>query len=1258
MKRAPLAGLTFVIALVLLLVVFKAASTAAFPLSSQQNGEASARIHPDLLKALESAGPDERLQVIVEWGRDPLLAERAGEGNTDKIEQRRAVVTALQDSLTQVEALRQTIDSQVAAGQAAGARYFWISPVISLRAGPDAIWELAEQASVVEIRLDRQIMLEEPENGWVEAAIPEGLLPNLEMVNARLANEALGLDGTGVVVANLDTGVDWQHPALMTHYRGYNPNGPAMHFGNWHDSTNSGYLYPGDGNGHGTHTMGTMVGDDGSGARTGVAPGASWIAVKVFTNMGGTYESWLHDGFEWILAPEGDPALAPDVVNNSWGSVNGSDDTYLADILALQAAGIVPVFSVGNNGPGEGTVQSPASLPGVISTGALDEEGVVATFSARGPSFWDDIKPELAAPGVHVFSTFPGGGYAYGLGTSMASPHTAGTIALLLQARPELQPSEIAELLKDTAEPLGDEHPNNNTGWGLINAYAAGMAVTHSGEVSGTVHSGEIAIPNPTITFTLRSGSPQVTISGEEDGHYRLALVPGLYDATASAFGYNPEVVYAINIVEDELVEVDFDLLPAPSGVIEGTVTDLESGSPLSATISVPGTPVQAQTDPATGEYSFWLPAGSWTIEAEAEEHRLGNQTITVDAGHTYSIDFDLPAAPSILLIDSGPWYYGSQIRYFKDALHSLGYSYDLYSIKNIMDPSLPDDRPISPTLMAYDIVIWSAPGDSPGMIRSEVALRDYLAGGGKLLISGEDVAFWDAGGTLLGIPSYYLLYQTSVHFEDQPEETVLVGAAGSPLEGLEVQLNTPDSAQNSTHPDVVTISDPLLAQPALFGDDQNVTAVTAGVCTPYKSAWLGFGVENAGPSGVREEILQRLIDWFETPPVQYDLTLESEAGPLISPPGSVITWTLTLHNTGVQTDTVLLKFEGGPFPANITTALGDFSGSTEITLGGCDTLPITATFTISEALPRDLMGEYTFRATGQGDATGTVSATVTVKTPAPILVVDSQNWYNHLDTYTGALDQLDLTYDVFDAYNSSTVVPTSTLQSYPMVIWVTGYNWAWPLDETREDHLDAYLESGGRLLITSQDAIDVVGIDEFMTNRLGVEGASLTVDSEAVLPTGSSPYLDAEGVWDLDFPYNNWSDGLLPAPDAIPVLQDNQGYINGLFNEGNGFRTAFYALPLETLPLESMRYILGQSLLWISSMGNSRLEAPPAAAAGSEITVTLALQLAEAPAAEGYIASLPIPEGMSFVPDSNNGGWVYNQDHNALEYMGDMCPT
>ncbi|HNB54622.1 MAG TPA: S8 family serine peptidase, partial [Anaerolineales bacterium] len=278
-------------------------------------------VHPALAKALLTTPADEYLPVVIEWPRSPNLLQALRPG--DKLAQREQVIATLQnDTREKTASLMAFLQSQTSLQQAKTPRAFWISPIIILQARPALIQQLTQRTDISSLRLDEAMTLEPityTEMTDANFLQPDDMLWNLETVHVGLTEQALGLDGTGVVVANLDSGVDWMHPALMTHYRGYRPGGLSIHYGNWHVSTNEEYTYPGDGNGHGTHTMGTIVGDDGQGMRTGVAPGAKWIAVKMFTNNGVTYESWVHDAFEWIIAPEGDPALAPDVLNNSWG---------------------------------------------------------------------------------------------------------------------------------------------------------------------------------------------------------------------------------------------------------------------------------------------------------------------------------------------------------------------------------------------------------------------------------------------------------------------------------------------------------------------------------------------------------------------------------------------------------------------------------------------------------------------------------------------------------------------------------------------------------------------------------------------------------------------------------------------------------------------------------------------------------------------------------------------------------------------------
>jgi len=270
----------------------------------------------------------------------------------------------------------------------------------------------------------------------------ESMQPNLAAIHADDAWE-LEVMGEGIVVAGQDTGYDWTHPALKLHYRGWDGQ-RAKHDYNWHDSWDDSSV-PHDDDSHGTHTMGTVLGDDGGSNRTGVAPDARWIGCRNMRRGFGNPGSYA-ECMEFFLAPyphggdpftDGDVRFAPHVVNNSWGcpDIEGCFPATLEPAVeALRAAGIMMVVSVGNDGPTCGTATTPpANYDAVFSVGATNDNGRIVGFSSRGPV--DGlVKPDVTAPGDYVRSSVPGGGYGYAGGTSMAGPHVAGLVALLWSA--------------------------------------------------------------------------------------------------------------------------------------------------------------------------------------------------------------------------------------------------------------------------------------------------------------------------------------------------------------------------------------------------------------------------------------------------------------------------------------------------------------------------------------------------------------------------------------------------------------------------------------------------------------------------------------------------------------------------------------------------------------------------------------------------------------------------------------------------------
>jgi serine protease AprX len=323
----------------------------------------------------------------------------------------------------------------------------------------------------------------------------------------------LKVKGDGIVIAGQDGGFAWQHPALKNQYRGF-LGLKANHNFHWHDAIHRGSNKepscangdspePCDDSGHGTHTMGTMIGDDGGINQIGVAPEAKWIGCRNMKKGVGTPVTYL-ECFEFFLSPypkggnskdHGDPALAPHIVNNSWACPEHEGckgEEFLQAIRSLHAAGILVVVAAGNEGPGcESMGDPPGNYVGeVLSIGSIDHRnGNISDFSSRGPSSWNGgIGPNFTAPGSLIRSSIPPGRdglYDYKSGTSMASPHVAGAVALLWSAVPSWigKIPETMRLLEITAEKKnssqscrgapGNQIPNATYGHGIINIYRA-----------------------------------------------------------------------------------------------------------------------------------------------------------------------------------------------------------------------------------------------------------------------------------------------------------------------------------------------------------------------------------------------------------------------------------------------------------------------------------------------------------------------------------------------------------------------------------------------------------------------------------------------------------------------------------------------------------------------------------------------------------------------------------------------------------------
>jgi subtilisin family serine protease len=417
------------------------------------------------------------------------------------------------------------LENQRISGDVSSYRPFYIVNAISVTAGLETLNDLAARPDVAYIEAEKVFRIPDP--------IPAGDLSTdavewgVSKIRANQVWADFNLRGEGVVVANIDTGVQYNHSALVDQYRG---TSTGSHDYNWFDPR--GASTPFDNNGHGTHTMGTMVGSDGGSNQIGVAPAAQWIAAKGCYSSSCT-ESDLLASAEWILAPypyggspsQGDPNMRPHVVNNSWGG-GGGDLWYQASVNAWRAADIFPAFSAGNSGPSYGTVGSPGDYAESFASGATDSGDAIAYFSSRGPSsLTTETKPDVSAPGVSVRSAYNNGGYTSLSGTSMASPHTAGCVALILSAAPGLDLVRIEDLLTSTAVDLGASGPDHTYGYGRIDCYTA-VSEVGSTWIRVTPTSGEV-----------QPGSAQIlTVTFDSAG-----LNPGTYAATIEIRSNDPD---------------------------------------------------------------------------------------------------------------------------------------------------------------------------------------------------------------------------------------------------------------------------------------------------------------------------------------------------------------------------------------------------------------------------------------------------------------------------------------------------------------------------------------------------------------------------------------------------------------------------------------------------------------------------------------------------------------------------------------------
>jgi bacillopeptidase F len=638
----------------------------------QQQTNTKAKVSDRLLKAFKK---DEKVTFLVKFDKQANVEKAAKNAlSTAKksklsafkaeLAQRSAVVSELKSTaISSQENVKQYLNEQVKKGNAKDVTSYHIVNGMAVTATKEVAQKVASFSEVDKILPNETRQLIKPVEKNTKAAKAQVADDEVEWSIDRIGAPAAwdkGIDGSGTVVASIDTGVQWDHPALKEKYRGYDASTEKVdHDFNWFDAT-SGKDEPYDDIGHGTHTVGTMVGSEPDGSnQIGVAPGAKFIAVKAFTEDGGTDTDLLAAG-EWVIAPKDADGnervdLAPDVVNNSWGGGPGLDEWYRDMVKAWRSAGIFPEFSAGNvdlfNPGGPGSVASPSNYPESFATGATDSDDMIAGFSLRGPSPYDEIKPDISAPGVNIRSSIPGSEYGGNSGTSMAGPAVSGVALLLRQVDGNISVDDMEEILTNTATERTDdeypESPNNGYGAGIVNAYDAVSSMqdglgTVKGKVTTAADGKDASKGKHKIGLHVMKEKSQakadnsiglaakvsVLESGRavntdpDDGSYSLLHAAGDFTLQAEAYGYQTSEQSA-TIVKDETSKVDFSLKKVEQNTVSGKITDEATGEPVEgATVMLVEdaniAPVESDAD---GNYSIKAYKDEYTVKVLAKNY-------------------------------------------------------------------------------------------------------------------------------------------------------------------------------------------------------------------------------------------------------------------------------------------------------------------------------------------------------------------------------------------------------------------------------------------------------------------------------------------------------------------------------------------------------------------------------------------------------------------------------------------------------------
>jgi len=1209
--------------------------------------------------------------------------------------------------------VRATLAAEARAGRVTRVDDLWLADALAITATPDVVARLAARP---EVRLIAPEPMLAPEPGVAPDKGPRGshdgatgddvtgysAPPNrspldpdgaaaewgVRLIHADDVWRRLGVDGTGVTIGVVDTGVDYHHPLLQARFRGHVGDGRPQLDGNWwcHGGDpfcGRGARYPVDGEGHGTHVVGSALSGDG----IGVAPGARWIAARACSVQVCPF-SWIVGAVEWLVGLTAD--RRPDVVNFSLGTTNPIEILLFQPLFnRLAATDIVVVAATGNS---RDQLQAPAAFTGTIGVGAVTPERDVWPSSGRGLSPWNEVKPDVVAPGAGITSTWPGGGLQRLTGTSMATPHVAGVAALLLQARPDLTPAEVKAVLTRTATPLNGGRVDPDSGWGLVNAYAAVASVTDAGTLSGRVARAADggAIPWARVVVADELGNPMSEAPvNPADGRFAVDLHPGRYLIVAKAFGFHDKTL-RVTIEEKVTVSHDFALeFAEPMGIFAGRLFDAATGAPLDGELRLEGVPFTIASDETSG-FSQRLPPQVYNVRIVRFGYRVKADTVKISPGETTSVIYQLEPAPKILLVDGDAWNYGNTLDFYRASLDRLGYVFHEHHVTDQRaGAGKPGGPPAAAALAPYDIVIWSSALGSLNVVRAANDVLAYLDGGGRLLLSGQDILCYDAGRDVgsfpcepNALPHPYIGQKLGLRVvSDQTSSRTVVGTPGGPLAGITLTLNGGDSLDNQATPDVLAVTDAVHGrQIATYGDGQGAAALV-DTCVQHRALVLGFGFEGIAGAARRDQVMARVIDALVAPPRAHGVYARPAVDTWSRPAGATADYTVTLFNTGTAETHYALALEGAKWPAELWEGglVRPLAGP--LRLGGCDQTLFVVRVRVPPATSRGASDTIRLRVRAEENGAEQVLA-LTTRTPSPVLLVDGDYDRQSEARYHDALRAAGVGFDTWELglFKINPPVPTTrTLAEYPAVVWFTGYDVLRPdgsLNRESQRVLADYLGAGGRLLLSSEDFLRHWGQTPYRDDRLfhrDYLGVGSYADDGGAAHAGPMSGADGSVLAGLAGCRLPARDTDLDVSDRVTPLADRsvRAALFDVYDQPvatqvestSGFKTLFLALDAGLLDPTCADAVVARAMDWFSPFSGSQLALVDAqgqvetrrAFAGGD-TVRLRLQVANggprAVGDAGVVWALP-PGGSLVTPTIPAGGWAWDAAARTLAWRG-----